>query len=97
MTLKEGKKIAQEKFMELMGEEWVYRNARTIFESVKTADNDSDMVVYTLYQALYDGSSPAKELWMRLKAIQEVPENTEHKTVFVLDLKNDRVEIAETY
>ena len=55
------------------------------------------MVVYTLYQALYDGSSPAKELWMRLKAIQEVPENTEHKTVFVLDLKNDRVEIAETY
>ena len=34
---------------------------------------------------------------MRLKAIQEVPDKTEHKTVFVLDLKNDRVEIAETY
>ena len=97
MTLKEGKEIAQQKFLELMGEEWVERNARTIFESVKKADNDPDMVVYTLYQALYDGSSPAKELWMRLKAIQEVPANPEHKTVFVLDLKHDRVEIAETY
>ena len=97
MTLKEGKEIAQQKFLELMGEEWVERNARTIFESVKKADNDPDMVVYTLYQALYDGSSPAKELWMRLKAIQEVPANPEHKTVFVLDLKHVRVEIAETY
>lgn len=97
MTLKEGKERAQEKYLELMGKEWVERNARTIFESVKKADNDPDMVIYTLYQALYDGTSPAKELWMRLKAIQEVPEKAEHKTIFVLDLKNDRVEIAETY
>ncbi len=97
MTLKEAKKRAQEQYLEMMGEEWVERNARTIFESVQKADNDPNMVVYTLYQALYDGSSPAKELWARIRNIQSIPEKTEHKTVFVFDLKNDRIEVAETY
>lgn len=97
MTLREGKERAQQTYLELMGQEWVEQNARTIFESVQKADNDPNMVVYTLYQALYDGSSPAKELINRLKNIQKIPEKTEHKTIFVLDLLNDRVEIAETY
>lgn len=97
MTLKEGKAIAQEKYLELMGEDWVERNARTIFDSVKKADNDPDMIVYVIYQVLYDGTSPAKDLFVRLKSLQEVPADPEHKTTFVLDLKNDRVEVAETY
>lgn len=97
MTLKEGKAIAQEKYMELMGKEWVEANARTIFDSVKKADNDPDMIVYVIYQTLYDGTSPMRDLFVRLKSLQEVPENPEHKTTFVLDLKNGRVEVAETY
>ena len=97
MTLKEGKQRAQEKYLELMGEEWVEKNARTIFESVKKADNDPDMIVYVIYQLVYDGTSPVRDLWVRLKSLQEVPENPDHKTTFVLDLKNDRVEVAETY
>ncbi|MBO7682907.1 MAG: hypothetical protein J6T14_04425 [Clostridia bacterium] len=97
MTLQEGKALAQEKYIELMGEEWVERNARTIFDSVRKADNDPDMVVYVIYQLLYDGTSPAKDLFIRLKSLQEVPEDPEHKTTFVLDLRNDRVEVAETY
>ncbi|MBP5272503.1 MAG: hypothetical protein ILO43_06050 [Clostridia bacterium] len=97
MTLQEGKALAQEKYIELMGEEWVERNARTIFDSVRKADNDPDMVVYIIYQLLYDGTSPAKDLFVRLKSLQEVPENPDHKTTFVLDLRNDRVEVAETY
>ena len=97
MTLKEAKALAQEKYLELYGEEWVQRNARTIFESLRKADNDPDMYVYIIYQALYDGSSPAKDLFMRLKSIQEVPEDCEHRTTFVLDLKHDRVEVAENY
>lgn len=97
MTLKDGKIVAQEKFKELMGEEWVERNARTIFESLQKADNDPQMYVYTLYQKLYDGTSPAADLFARLKNMQKIPENPEHKTVFVLDLAHDRVEVAETY
>ena len=97
MTLKEGKAIAQDKYRELMGDEWIEKNARTIFESVKKADNDPDMIIYVIYQVLYDGTSPFKDLFVRVRSIQEIPEDTEHRTTFVLDLKNDRVEIAETY
>ena len=70
MTLQEGKALAQEKYIELMGEEWVERNARTIFDSVRKADNDPDMVVYVIYQLLYDGTSPAKDLFIRLKSLR---------------------------
>lgn len=97
MTLQEGKERAQQKYIELMGEEWVERNARTIFESLRKADNDPDMFVYIIYQLLYDGTSPAKDLFIRLKSLQSVPEDPDHKTTFVLDLRNDRVEVAETY
>ena len=97
MTVKEGKERAQELYREMMGEEWVEKNARTIFDSLRKADNDPDMYVYVIYQSLYDGSSPMKDLFVRLRSLQEVPEDAEHKTTFVLDLRNDRVEVAENY
>ena len=97
MTLKEAKARAQEMYVELYGEEWVERNARTIFDSLRKADNDPDMYVYIIYQSLYDGSSPMKDLFVRLRNLQEIPEDAEHKTTFVLDLKHDRVELAENY
>ena len=97
MTLKEAKAAAQEQYRQMMGDEWVEQNARTIFDSLRKADNDPDMYVYVIYQALYDGSNPFKDLFVRVRSIQEIPEDTEHRTTFVLDLKHDRVEVAETY
>lgn len=97
MTLKDAKIEAQEKYKEIMGDAWVEQNARTIFESLRKADNDPNMYVYVLYQELYDGTSPAKDLFIRIKNLTAVPEHPEHKTTFVLDLVHDRVEVAETY